>query len=108
MCTEGSFLRPCPTPSVAIILPSLATIKSVNAESISFHNIGETISISSDDSTLSVQHPPVVIANVPSREELDVLLKRFPTLIDMESPASNMSELLSVTQWILVDVAKDP
>ena len=45
---------------------------------------------------------------MPSRNELDELLEHFPTFIDMEPLASNMSKIFPTTQQILVDVIGDP
>ena len=45
---------------------------------------------------------------MPSRNELDELLEHFPTFIDMEPLASNMSKIFPTTQQILVDVVGDP
>lgn len=43
-----------------------------------------------------------------SREELDELLKHFPSFIDMEPPITNMNYLFPIAQRILVEVDNDP
>lgn len=45
---------------------------------------------------------------MPSREELDELLEHFPMFIEMESSASNMSELFPTMQHISMEIASDP
>ena len=75
---------------------------------ISFNSLGETVTISSDESILSAQPPLVAFIDVPSQEELDVLLERFPTYISMEPPMSYMNKLFSMMDKIPVDVISDP
>uniref|UniRef100_F6HEK6 Uncharacterized protein n=1 Tax=Vitis vinifera TaxID=29760 RepID=F6HEK6_VITVI len=53
------------------------------------------------------QTPPTAHANVHSREELDILLERFPTFINIE-PSSHMNKLFPMLERILVDVIADP
>ena len=55
----------------------------MDVESILFHELGETITIIDDDSMPSPQHPPIVPADVPSREKLDILLELFPIFTNM-------------------------
>lgn len=75
---------------------------------ILFHGMDELVTISGDDSTPST-HPPLAISvDVSNREELDELLKRFPTFIDMEPPMSDMNDLILATQRIPMDVDGDP
>ena len=77
-------------------------------ENIHFHRLRETITISGDDSTPSVQTPPTALINVLSREELDVLLEHSPTFTNMEPPSSHMNELIPILERIPVDVTVDP
>lgn len=77
-------------------------------ENISFHGIEETFTISSDSYTPSTQPPLNAFTDVPSWEELDVLLEYFPTFVDMEPLVANMSELFSTMQQILVGITSDP
>lgn len=77
-------------------------------ENISFHGIEETFTISSDSSTPSTQPPLNAFTDVPSWEELDVLLEHFPTFVDMEPLVANISELFPAMQRILVGITSDP
>lgn len=77
-------------------------------ESITFHGLGKTITISIDDSTPNAQSSSVVLTDVLSREELNVLLERFPTFIEMEPPTFHMNELFSVLERIPVDLTTEP
>lgn len=43
-----------------------------------------------------------------SWEELDELLKHFPSFIDMEPSVTNMNYLFPIAQQILVEVDNDP
>lgn len=63
--------------------------------------------ISVGEVTLSTQLPPGTSTDVPSLEELNELLKCFPTFIDIESLGSNMNDLFLATQWILLDMDDD-
>lgn len=80
----------------------------MNVKSILFHGLGETITISSDDFTPSTQPLPAAPTNVPSKEELDILLEHFPIFTEMELPAFYMNELFSIMERILIDVNIDP
>lgn len=77
-------------------------------ESIHFHELKETVTILGDDSTPSVQTPQVAFVDVFSREELDVLLERFPTFTNMDPPMYHMNELFPILERIIVDVTVDP
>lgn len=72
----------------------------MDVESITFHGLGKTITISSDDSTPNAQSSSVVLTDVLSQEELNVLLERFPTF--------HMNELFSVLERIPVDLTTEP
>lgn len=91
------------TPTTAVLLSS-SVLKAMDVESIAFHGLGKTITISSDDSTPSAQSSLVVPIDVLSREELNVMLERFPTFIEMKPPTFHMNELFSVLERIPVDV----
>lgn len=93
---------------MAPILPSPLVPKAKDMESIPFHGLRETVTISSDDSTSNAQPPPTAHVDVSNQEELNILLERFPTFIDIELPASHMNELFSVLERIPVDVTADP
>ncbi|KAJ9697226.1 hypothetical protein PVL29_009139 [Vitis rotundifolia] len=73
-------------------------------ESIHFHELGEMVTISSDDSMLSAYTPPTAPIDVLSREELDVFLEHFPTFTNMKPPTSHMNELIPILERIPVDV----
>lgn len=91
------------TPTAAVLLSS-SVLKAMDVESIAFHGLGKTITISSDDSTPSAQSSLVVPTDVLSREELNVMLECFPTFIEMKPPTFHMNELFSVLERIPVDV----
>lgn len=91
------------TPTTAVLLSS-SVLKAMDVESIAFHGLGKTITISSDDSTPSAQSSLVVPIDVLSREELNVMLERFPIFIEMKPPTFHMNELFSVLERIPVDV----
>ena len=57
----------------------------------------------------STQEPLVATASidVPSWEELDELLERFPMFIAMKSPITNMNDLFSATLPIPIKVDND-
>lgn len=80
----------------------------MDVESITFHGLGKTVTISSDDSTPNAQSSSVVLTDVLSQEELNVLLERFPTFIEMEPPTFHMNELFSVLERIPVDLTTEP
>ena len=90
------------------IPPSPPTPKAQEVENIHFHGPGETVTISGDDSTPSVQTPPTALINVLSREELDVLLEHSPTFTNMEPPSSHMNELIPILERIPVGVTANP
>ena len=75
---------------------------------ISFNSLGETVTISGDESILSAQPPLVAFIDITSQEELDVLLEHFPTFISMESLMSYMNKLFLMMDKIPVDVIGDP
>ncbi|KAJ9705779.1 hypothetical protein PVL29_003738 [Vitis rotundifolia] len=105
---KGSSSKPCPTHFIVYIPYLSPRNKLTNVESISFHGIGETITISGNNSTPSTQPSSNASIDVHSRDELDVLLKRFSTCVDMEPLVANMSELFLVMQQIPIDVTSDP
>ncbi|KAJ9684960.1 hypothetical protein PVL29_017114 [Vitis rotundifolia] len=74
--------------------------KAQDMESTPFHRLRETITISGDDSMLSVQTPSATPVDVPSREKLDILLERFPTFTNMEPPMYHMNELFPILERI--------
>lgn len=77
-------------------------------ESIHFHELGKTITISGDDSTSNAHTPSAALVDVPSREELDVLLDHFSTFTNMEPPASHMNKIFPIMEQVLVDMIADP
>ena len=77
-------------------------------ENISFHGLGETITIFGDDSTPSAHTPLVAPTDVPRWEELDVFLECFPTYTNMEPPTSHINELFLIMERVPVDVITDP
>ena len=82
--------------------------KAQDVENIPFHGLKETVTISGDDSIPSVQTPPVALVDVPNREELDVLLERFPIFTNMEPPMYHMNELFPILERIPADMTVDP
>lgn len=82
--------------------------KAKDMESIPFHGLRKTVTISSNDSMSNSQPSLTAYVDVSSREELDILLECFPTFIDIEFPASHMNELFLVLERIPVDVVADP
>lgn len=80
---KGSLSKLVATPPTVLIPPFPLTPKAVDVESILFHRLGEMVTITNNDSTPSTQHPPIAPTDVPSQEELDVLLERFPILSNM-------------------------
>lgn len=105
---KGSSSKLVDTPLLAHILPSPPIPKAKDVESIPFHGLRKMVTISGDDSTSNAQPPPTAHVDVSSREELDILLERFPTFIDIESPKSHMNELFPVLERIPVDVTANP
>lgn len=95
---KGSSSKPCLTPSIMFIPYSSPRNKPKDVESILFHGVRETVSISGNDSTPSTQPPLNASIDFHSREELDVLLERFSTFVDMEPLLANMSELFPIMQ----------
>lgn len=59
-------------------------------------------------SILSPQPHSTTIRDVPSWEEVDELLKCFPTFINLKPPMTNMNDLFSARQWIPIKVDSDP
>lgn len=104
---KGSFSKLAANTSFISISPSPPAPKAQDMESIPFHGLGEIVNISGDDSMPSVHTPLVAPVNVLSQEELDVLLKHFPTFTNMEPPVSYMKELFPIMKWVLVDVTAD-
>ena len=82
------------------IPPSPPAPKAQVVESIFFHRLGETITISSDDSMPSAHIPPTTLIDVPNREEMDVLLEHFPIFTNMEPPTSHMNELFPILERV--------
>lgn len=64
--------------------------------------------ISGGEVTLSTQPPLGSSTDVPSLEELNELLKHFPTFIDIDHLVFNMNDLFLATQWIPIDMDGDP
>lgn len=81
---KGLTFKPISTPPMVVVPLSSPIVKSSTIENIPFHGVEEPVTILGGDFTLSVQPPLVVSIDVPSGEELDELLERFPTFIDME------------------------
>lgn len=103
---KGSSSKLVTTPQASILLsPSIP--KAQDVVSISFHGLGETITISSNDSTPSAQISLAAPTDVLCREKLDILLERFLTFINIESPTSHMNELFTTLKRIPVDVTVD-
>lgn len=93
---------------MATIPPSTLTIESLVAKDISFHNMGEPVTILSGKFNVSMQPPPTISTNVRSREKLNKLLECLPMFKDMEPPMSNMNDLFSVAQRIPINLDGDP
>lgn len=74
----------------------MLVVKQSNVETIPFHFIGEHVVIPSG-SIPNLQPHPTTTIDVPSQEELDELLKRFPTFTDMEPLVTNMNDLFLAT-----------
>ncbi|WJZ85640.1 hypothetical protein VitviT2T_005162 [Vitis vinifera] len=72
---NGSFSRLAANASSISIHPSLPASKAQDVESIPFHGLGEKVTISGDDFTASAHTLLTAPIDVPSREELDVLLE---------------------------------
>ena len=87
---------------------SLFAHKAQDVENIPFHGLKEMVTVSGDDSIPSVQTTLVALVDVPNREELDVLLERFPIFTNMEPPMYHMNELFPILEMIPVDVTVDP
>ena len=104
---KGSSSKLSTTPLLTPISPSTPIPKANDVESIPFHGLREMATILGDDSTPNVQPPPTTHVDVSSWEDLDVLLKRFPTFIDMEPPTSHMNELSPVLERTLMDMIVD-
>lgn len=103
---KGSSSKLVTTPQASILLsPSIP--KAQDVESISFHGLGETITISSNDSTPSAQISLAAPTDVLCWEKLDILLERFLTFINIESPTSHMNKLFTTLKRIPVDVTVD-
>ena len=79
----------------------------MDVERIPFHVVGKTITISGDDSTLSAQPFLAAFVDIPSQEELDILLERFSTFVGMEPLVSHMNKLFLAMQRVPVDVTDD-
>lgn len=77
-------------------------------ESIPFHMLGEKVTISGDDFTPCAHTMLIAPIDVPSREELNVLLERFPIFTNMEPIVSHINELFPIMRQIPVDVIVDP
>ena len=94
-CWEGLASKSVVTPTTIAPLFMLV-IKQSNVETIPFHFIGEHVVIPSG-SIPNLQPHPTTTIDVPSQEELDELLKRFPTFTDMEPLVTNMNDLFLAT-----------
>lgn len=103
---KGSSSKPCLTPSIVSIPYSLPRNKPKDVESILFHGVRENVR--GDDSTPSTRPPLNASTDVHSQEELDVLLERFSTFMDLEPLMANMSELFPIMQQIPINVTSDP
>lgn len=93
---------------MATIPPSTLTIESLVAKDISFHNMGEPVTILSGKFNVSMQPPPTISTNVRSREKLNKLLECLPMFKDMEPPMSNMNDLFSAAQRIPINLDGAP
>ncbi|KAL6327907.1 hypothetical protein AAG906_027315 [Vitis piasezkii] len=74
-----------------------------DVESIHFHGLKETVTISGDNSMPSVQTLLIALVDVPSREELDILLERFPIFTNMDPPMTS-DETIEVIMRLKVGV----
>lgn len=54
------------TPLLVSVPPSPSMPKTMNVESIPFHGLGETVTISGDDFTSSTQSLPIAPTDVPN------------------------------------------
>ena len=88
---NGSFSRLAANASPISIHPSPPASKAQDVESIPFHRLGEKVTISGDDFTASAHTLLTAPIDVPSREELDVLLERFPIFTNMEPITSHIN-----------------
>lgn len=105
---KGSSSKLAATPLLMSIPPSLPAPKVEDMESIHFRGLVETVTISSDDFTLSAYTPLATPINVPNREKLDVILERFPTFTSMEPSTSHLNEFFSILERVPVDMTIDP
>lgn len=105
---KGSSFKFASIPLLMSIPLFLLIPKAYDVVSILFHGLENMTTISSDDSTPSVQTPPTAHVDVPSWEKLDVLLEQFPTFTNIESPMSHMNELFPILERIPIDMIVDP
>ena len=70
--------------------------------------LGEKVTISGDDFMPCARTLLIAPIDVPSQEELNVLLERFPIFTNMEPIASLLNELFPIMRQIPVDVIVDP
>lgn len=66
------------------------------------------MTISGGEVTPSTQLPLGASTDVPSLEEINELLKRFSTFINIDPLVSNMNDLFLATQWIPIDMDDNP
>lgn len=69
-------------------------VKQSNVDFVLLHSMGDPMLILGD-SPSNQQLCPTITTNVPSREELDEILKCFPYFTGMESPVSDMNDFFS-------------
>ena len=103
---KGSASKSTPTFPTAVAPLSIIVAKP-SAKKNQFHSTEEPVVIPSG-STLSSQLPPITTMDMPTREELDKLLKCFPSVTNMELPLTNMNDLFPATQRIPIEVYSDP
>ncbi|KAL6330640.1 hypothetical protein AAG906_003251 [Vitis piasezkii] len=101
-------IEACANASSIPIPLSPPTPKAQNAKIIPFHGLGETVTISGDDSTPNVHSLSTALIGMPSWEELDVFLERFPTFTNMELPISHMNELFPIMKRVPMDMTVNP
>ncbi|KAL6331724.1 hypothetical protein AAG906_016720 [Vitis piasezkii] len=104
---KGSSSRLAANASSIPIPPSPPAPKAQNAKIIPFHGLGETVTISSNDSTPNAHSLSVALIDVPSRRARR-FLGVFPTFTNMELPISHMNELFPIMKRVPVDMTVNP
>ncbi|KAJ9678966.1 hypothetical protein PVL29_021011 [Vitis rotundifolia] len=100
MGKKGLSSRVAANDSPIPILLSPFVSKAQDVQNITFHGLGETITIFSDNSMPSVRIPLATPADMPHWEELDVLLECFPTFTSMESLVFHINEFFLIMEWV--------